>query len=50
MTAVMPASVHSGTGTPKGSEANKMASSGQEELFRTGDVAVVVDQKLSTGN
>ena len=51
MSAVMPASVHSGTGTPREeSERNKMASSGNEELFKTGDVAVIVDQKHSAGN
>ena len=46
----MPASVHSGSATPKESEHNKMASSGNEELFKTGDVHIVVDQKHSTGN
>ena len=52
MTAVMPASVHSGTASRKGSEHNKMASSGNEELFKTHEVIGIVngDKKGSTGN
>ena len=52
MTAVMPASVHSATASQKGSEANKMASSGNAELFKTGEVMGIAngDKKGSTGN
>ena len=46
----MPESIHSGSEIPKDSELNKMASSGQEELFKADDVQIVVDQKHSTGN
>ena len=49
----MPASVHSGTASVKDSEHNnKMASSGNEELFKTTDVVgvPVTDKKGSTGN
>ena len=53
MTAGMPAGAasngHSGTGTPRASEGQKMASSGNEDLFKTGGV-MHVDNKLSTGN
>ena len=53
MTAVMPAGAasngHSGIGTPRASEGQKMASSGNEDLFKTGGV-MHVDNKLSTGN
>ena len=39
----------SGSGTPRGAESNKMGSSGNEDLFKTGVIGVV-DNKNVTGN
>lgn len=49
MAAVMPPSVHSSTNSQKGTNRNKMESSGNAELFKTQEIALA-DNRLSSGN
>ena len=49
MAAVMPQSVNSSSNSQKGTSRNKMDSSGNAELFKTQEIAIV-DNKLSSGN